>query len=298
MLTPRAFLLLLILAFGELARGEELPVSARFEPTPAEPIFTSAPGQWDTAIRERGWIMKDGDLWKMWYTGYQPDQLPLQMKLGYATSPDGIAWTRSTMNPLIDHFWAEDVMVVKHEGRYLMFAEGAGDQAQLLESPDGLQWTRIGTLDVRLTNGQPIPPGPFGTPTAFFENGTWNLFYERSDKGIWLARSKDLKVWTNVSDDPVIGCGPNEWDSLMIAMNQVIKIDGRYLAVLHGTGTPQKPRQWNTTFAESTDLIHWKKLGPPVRPISENKSSGLLLNNGQTWRLYTMHHQVHLHTIK
>jgi sucrose-6-phosphate hydrolase SacC (GH32 family) len=113
-----------------------------------------------------------------------------------------------------------------------------------------------------------------------------------------MARSKDLKVWTNVSDDPVIGCGPDEWDSLMIAMNQVIKIDGRYRAVLHGTGTPQKPRQWNTTFAESTDLIHWKKLGPPVRPISENKSSGLLLNDGQTWRLYTMHHQVHLHTIK
>ena len=112
MLTPRAFLLLLILAFGELARGEELPVSARFEPTPAEPIFTSAPGQWDTAIRERGWIMKDGDLWKMWYTGYQPDQL------GSQDSRRWIASHGSYRNPHLGRWdWesATDRRIADHE---------------------------------------------------------------------------------------------------------------------------------------------------------------------------------------
>jgi len=300
MISTRMFLLQLIClaVSGAAAHAEDLTSGKlNFEPIRTEPVFVAAPGQWDSQIRERGWIMKDGDVWKMWYTGYVPDQEPLMMKLGYATSSDGIVWRRYPGNPLITEFWVEDMMVVKHGDRYLMFAEGAGDQAQLLESLDGLKWSRIGNLDIRLVNGQPIPPGPFGTPVVLFENGTWNLFYERRDAGIWLARSKDLKVWMNVSDEPVIGLGPESRDSLMIAMNQVIKVDGKYLAVLHGTGTPQKPRQWSTALAESTDLIHWKKLDGPLRPIEENKSSGLLIPDGNSWRLYTMHNQVHVHLL-
>lgn len=180
-----------------------------------------------------------------------------------------------------------------------MFAEGAGDQAQLLESTDGIQWKRLGTLDVRLTNGQPIPAGPYGTPTAWFEDGVWNLFYERRDAGIWLARSTDLKVWTNVSDEPIIKPGPEPFDSLMIAMNQVIKVNGKYIAVLHGTGSPEKPRQWCTTLFESDDLLHWKKSAHnPLRPVEENKSSGVLVQDGTGWRLYTMHDKVFVHELK
>jgi sucrose-6-phosphate hydrolase SacC (GH32 family) len=270
-----------------------------FEPVQTTPIFEAASGQWDAKIRERGWVMKDGDVWKMWYTGYDPDKQPLTMKLGYATSKDGITWTRHPQNPIISDFWVEDIMVVRDNQRYLMFAEGTGDQAQLLESTDGIQWKRLGTLDVRLTNGQPIPAGPYGTPTAWFEDGVWNLFYERRDAGIWLARSTDLKVWTNVSDEPIIKPGPEPFDSLMIAMNQVIKVDGKYIAVLHGTGSPEKPRQWCTTLFESDDLLHWKKSAHnPLRPVTENKSSGVLVQNGTGWRLYTMHDKVFVHELK
>lgn len=270
----------------------------RFTPLRAEPVFVGVPGQWDAKIRERGWIIKEGDLWRMWYTGYDPNQQPPMMKLGYATSPDGLTWTRYAHNPIVSEYWVEDMMIVKHDSRYYMFAEGFEDQAQLLESVDGIHWTRMGALDVRLTNGDPIPPGPFGTPTAFFEQGTWNLFYERRDAGIWLARSKDMKIWTNVSDDPVIVPGPDAYDRLMIAMNQVIRIDGKYIAVLHGTGSPEKPRQWCTTLAESTDLIHWTKNSHnPLRPVTENKSSGLLIQDGTRWRLYTMHDKVEVHSV-
>jgi predicted GH43/DUF377 family glycosyl hydrolase len=270
-----------------------------FEPVQATPIFEAAPDQWDAKIRERGWVLKDGEVWKLWYTGYDPDKQPLAMKLGYATSKDGITWTRHPQNPIISDFWVEDIMVVRDDQRYMMFAEGAGDQAQLLESTDGIQWKRLGTLDVRLTSGQPIPAGPYGTPTAWLENGVWNLFYERRDAGIWLARSTDLKTWTNVSDEPIIKPGPEPFDSLMIAMNQVVKVNGKYIAVLHGTGSPEKPRQWCTTLFESDDLIHWKKSGHnPLRPVEENKSSGVLVQNGTGWRLYTMHDRVFVHELK
>jgi hypothetical protein len=41
-----------------------------------------------------------------------------------------------------------------------MFAERKHDIAQLLTSRDGIYWLRIGLLDIRLTNGQPISDGP------------------------------------------------------------------------------------------------------------------------------------------
>src|SRR5690606_14570578 len=147
-------------------------------------------------------------------------------------------------NPIYTDHWVEDMQVVKHDGRYLMFAEGAGDRAHLLESADGVTWKRIGPLDVRQTNGEPLSEGPYGTPTAYFEDGTWYLFYERRDAGIWLATSRDLKTFSNVSDEPVLSPGPDEYDRLMIAMNQIIKREDRYYAFYHGSGTPEKPRLW------------------------------------------------------
>ena len=280
-----------------VAGGEDPQIqSIAFEPAPGNPVFAAAQGKWDAKIRERGWILKEESGWKLWYTGYDPDQQPTTMSLGLATSSDGIKWHRSSEHPIVDDFWIEDIMVVKRGDEYFMLAEGAQDQSQLLKSTDGVQWERMGTLDVRLSNGQPIPSGPFGTPTAFFENGVWNLYYERRDAGIWLARSTDMKIWTNVSDEPMILPGPETFDSRMIAMNQVIRIGDTYVAVLHGTGSPEKPRQWCTYLATSQDLVHWTKdVRGPLRPTSENKSSGQLVHDGHHWRLYTMHDKVDLH---
>lgn len=280
-----------------VASAEDLQVqSIAFDSVSDNPVFAAAEGKWDSRIRERGWILKDESGWKLWYTGYDPDQQPPTMSLGLATSSDGIKWHRSSEHPIVDDFWIEDVMVVKRGDEYFMFAEGAQDQSQLLKSTDGTHWNRIGTLDVRLTNGEPIPAGPYGTPTAFFENGVWNLFYERRDAGIWLARSTDMKTWTNVADEPLILPGPEHFDARMIAMNQVVRIGETYVAVLHGTGSPEKPRQWCTYLATSQDLVHWTKdVRGPLRPSRENKSSGQLVHDGHQWRLYTMHDKVDLH---
>ncbi len=293
-LSPRhvSFTLMCFLLTSVIVRAQEIP--QRFEPVAENPVFVASATDWDSKIRERGWILKEGDEWKLWYTGYQADANPMLMKLGYATSEDGIHWRRSGTSPLIGNFWVEDMMVVRKDDAYFMFAEGAGDQAQLLKSSDGLKWERVSTLDVRLMNGQPIPAGPFGTPVGYFENGTWYLFYERRDLGVWLATSTDMKVWTNVSDEPVIARDADGPDSVMLAMNQIIKDGDEYLAVLHGTVDPVKPRKWCTYFARSKDLRVWVK-DKPLRPVEENKSSGQLVFDGQKWRLYTMHDRVDLH---
>jgi hypothetical protein len=279
-----------------------------FTPYEAKPVFTGAgENHWDAKIRERGWILRDGKLWHLWYTGYDGTRDGVK-RLGHATSEDGLHWTRDRRNPLDAEHWIEDMMVVRHGDTFYMFAEGLGDRAHWFSSPDGLRWASQGPLDIRKTDGEPITPGAYGTPTVWHEGGTWYLLYERSDLGIWLATSKDLKTWTNVQDEPVIKPGPDDYDKQMIAPNQVIKYGDKYYCYYHGSGTPAPPRIWTTNLAVSTDRIHWKKYpGNPI--VTGDRSSGVVVpeevkpgtdgiqspfgfSASTRFRLYTMHGNV------
>jgi sucrose-6-phosphate hydrolase SacC (GH32 family) len=288
------------------------PELVKFTPYDQNPVFIAAPGQWDAKMRERGWILHEGNEWRMWYTGYDGGR-ESKRSLGYATSPDGLNWTRDPRNPVYSDITIEDMQVLRHDGRYYMFAE-QDNSSQWFTSPDGVKWTREGTLDIRLTSGKPISEGPFGTPTVWIEDGTWYLMYERGDQAIWLASSKDPKTWTNVQDEPVLRPGPGEYDSVMIAVNQVIRYNGRYYAYYHGSGDKLAPRKWSSNIATSTDRIHWTKYsGNPI--VAGDRSSDIVVPiefpkpaNGDgaaatsdtqfsftvpmKFRLYTMHDRV------
>lgn len=284
----------LSLCIGDDDAQEFPPELVNFTPYEHQPVFAArGKGHWDVKIRERGWILHEGDTYRMWFTGYDGSREGMK-QLGYAVSADGINWKRHDQ-PIFDQVWTEDMMIVKQSGTYYLFAEGAGDIPFLLVSQDGLSWTNRGKLDVRYTNGQPLSAGPYGTPTAYYEDGIWYLFYERLDQGVWLATSKDMKIWKHVQDEPVLSPGPADYDGLMIALNQIVKYRGRYYAYYHGTGSKQKPRDWCTAVAVSDDLIHWRKYSQnPL--LKENQSSGILVNDDNNrFRLYSMHGEVHLH---
>ena len=275
-------LTLAIALYGARAVGAEdqfPPELVRFRPYAGNPVFTAqGPGHWDRQIRERGWILRCGPVWHLWFTGYDdpPSGEEGTRRLGHATSKDGLRWTRDGASPLLPELWIEDMVVVAHNGQFFMFAEGRHDRAHWLTSPDGVAWIARGPLDVRGTDGQPIADGPLGTPAVWFDDGTWRLLFERGDRAVWLATSKDLKVWTLVSDDPVLTPGPAEYDRAMIAVDQVIKYRGRYYAIYHGTGALDGDQIWTTNIAASPDGIHWTKYaGNPIVP--GDRSSGLLV---------------------
>ncbi len=277
------------------------PELVSFAPADGGPVFAAAgPGHWDAAIRERGWVMHEGGVYKLWYTGYDGSKTG-RRRLGYATSPDGTTWTRHPGNPLLPDRWVEDVMVARDGDRYVMVAEGENDRAHWLTSADGVAWEPRGTLDVRLANGDPLPDGPFGTPTLFRDGTRWLLFYERNDAAVWLAASDDLKQWRNVRDEPVLLPGPAAYDRDMIAVNQVIRHDGRYYAYYHGCATAgPDARKWSPAVAASDDLLTWTKYpANPLRPTAENKSSGLAVVRGDgAFDLFTAHPAVWRHAPK
>ena len=110
----------------------------KFEPIASNPVFTAwGEGHWDVKIRERGWIIREGDLWRMWFTGYDGTR-PGRKMLGYATSRDGLSWQPHPANPIYKEHWVEDVCIIPHDGTLYMFAEGEQDRAQLLTSRDGI----------------------------------------------------------------------------------------------------------------------------------------------------------------
>lgn len=262
-----------------------------FTPYANNPVFEGSGGDaWDEKIRERGFIMKEEDGFHMWYTGYRQADTTKMKYLGYATSEDGLKWKRYQDKPIYTDHWIEDMYVIKENGTYYMFAESKDDIPRLLTSTDRINWTDHGSLDVRKVNGEPIPPGPHGTPTIVKENGVWNLFYERNDLGIWLARSEDLKVWTNVQDEEVLKMGPESYDKYAVAFNEIIKENGLYYAYYHASAY-EDWREWNMSIAVSEDLIHWKKYeGNPI--MGNNRSSGMPVRVDGKIRFYTAHPEV------
>ena len=299
--------LLLLLAFS--SAGQQRRAGARinknqfaremvdFTPYKTNPVFKGTGADtWDRQIRERGYIIFEKGLYKMWYTGYNGDDTVTKY-LGYATSRDGIRWKKYAANPVFKEKWTEDMCVIKSKGKYYMFAEGRNDVAHSLVSLDGINWAEEGDLKIRTVDGKPIP-GPYGTPTVWIENGKWYLFYERNDEAIWLASSKDHKTWINVQDGPVIKTGPEKYDLNAVAANQVIKYKGRYYLYYHASAEPMlSSTMWTSNVAMSGDLIHWIKYSK--NPIVEgNHSSPILVFDGKTYRLYTMHDQVFLYFSK
>jgi predicted GH43/DUF377 family glycosyl hydrolase len=263
-----------------------------FKEYPGNPIFTGTNvDTWDKQIRERGFILKEGPNYHLWFTGYSPASTT--KFLGYATSKDGIHWDRFSKETIHPGQWVEDMCVVKSGETYYMFAEGEGDIAHMLVSKDRIHWQEKGNLDIRNVDGSSIRKGAYGTPTVIKAKGVWNLFYERDDLGIWLATSKDLKTWTNVQDEPVIKMGPDAYDLFAVAMNQVIRYKGLYYGFYHASAFKDW-HEWSTNIAVSSDLIHWKKYEKnPI--IGNNQSSGMVLKDGKGFRLYTMHRKVNLY---
>ena len=270
-----------------------------FEAYSGNPLFSGTGGHtWDQKIRERGFILYEDSIFKMWYTGYIGTEDHAK-SLGYATSKDGITWNRYDKNPIFKEKWTEDINVVKNEGVYYMFAEGKNDVAHLLMSKDGLKWKEQGDLVIQKTNGDTIS-GPYGTPAAFVENGKWYLYYERNDEAIWLATSNDRLHWKNLDDQPVIQAGPDKYDIGAIAADQVIKHEGKYYLYYHASSDPGwataagASSPWSSNVAISADLIHWTKF--PNNPlVLGDHSSPITVFDGKKNRLYTMHPQVCLY---
>ena len=63
-------------------------------------LVPGAAGSFDSVRTSHPHVIKDGDVYRMWYGGYQAGAANT-WDVGYATSPDGINWTKSLDSPVL-----------------------------------------------------------------------------------------------------------------------------------------------------------------------------------------------------
>jgi len=265
----------------------------QFKPSPSNPILAPGPkGSWDENIRERGWVMYENGMYHLWYGGWQGEYTHSEarlVKLGYASSTDGINWTKYAGNPIYTETWIEDMTVLKDGDTYYMYAEdenyadGNGATIDLYTSTDRINWTRYGTV-LAPDDGKGWEKGDVGTPTVWKEGGEWFMLYEGLVDGIagqvGLAASSDGRNWTRSTHNPVLA-NPIHPD-LDIAIDSVIKINGVYHAYGHyDTGG----NRWVGGLFTSTNLTQWAAYSG--NPIAGN--SPVIVDTGDNkYRLYSV----------
>ncbi len=285
-------LIILLLNFSLIncSHKDQIPKGlVKFNAYPGNPVFSgTSDSTWDNYIRERGWIMFENGLYHLWYTGYSEKRG--FKHLGYATSSDGIHWTRYKGNPLAPDSWGEDMSVIKVKDTYFMMAEGVHDWAHLLTSKDRVNWEEHGSILIYDPDGTPIADpakqtSHAGTPVLLKIENIWYLFFERSDEAVWMATSTDpipLK-WTKIQKAPVLSPGPGEYDNVAVAADIIVKIEGKYYMYYHATA--EDPwNNWCICLAFSDDLIHWTKY--KNNPIGYYGDAPALVFNGKDYLFF------------
>ncbi len=101
----------------------------------SDPVFqTGEKGQWDAGWVHQPRVFQTADGWVMIYRGTQ-NVKGEKMALGLATSPDGIHWARSDLNPVFTphdipkaaYIWYDNVLLVNDT--YYLFVEGDVNQS-------------------------------------------------------------------------------------------------------------------------------------------------------------------------
>lgn len=204
------------------------------------PVFdVGSPGSWDLDSVNDPCVIFEDNQYKMWYVGQTwgataADDL---YRIGYATSPDGIHWTRYSENPVLTtgslgswddrRVWRPSV--ISTGSGYVMYYRGAavgeGSQAKagVATSSDGVHWTKTAVLS--------MPAGSSGWDAYSRQVDALNIggvmkagdMYimsyasikaRNSPAQIGLASSTDGINWNPYTDNPVITYGTSGgWDS-------------------------------------------------------------------------------------
>lgn len=165
-------------------------------------------------------ILVEGGVYKLWYHGggYFMGGGGTRYgngRIGYATSPDGLTWTKYASNPVLDigptgAFDDEQVAeprVVKVGATYRMYYTGRNATAKsqslgMATSADGIAWTK----DSRNPILDSTRWGNYWGGAFFYESGLWLLWHadETCGSRINFKWSRDGVAWTDGTQNPVL----------------------------------------------------------------------------------------------
>lgn len=247
------FLLVLVFSSTE-SRSAEAYVGAGWTKHASYVLNVGAPGAWDDYGVTHPCVIKDGDTYKMWYSGLDGTG---KRKIGYATSTDGISWTKYVANPVLTvgaaGAWDDDEVgapsVIKDGSTYRMWYtgnDGSTYRVGYATSANGIAWTKYWGNPVVSLGAGPTDPDRVGvmSPNVIKEESgfvMWYSGYDGSKIYICMAYSGDGARWSKYDGtlggvtDKVLDVGAaGAWDDRWVTDCAVLRSGDVYFMYYMG----------------------------------------------------------------
>jgi len=181
-------------------------------------------GSWNETYTDPGAVLVYKDTFYMFYNGFNNWVAPVQ--IGYATSPDGLTWTKHGSDPIL-------------KSAQVPYAKIAALASSVLVQDDGT-WVLYFYTWENSAGSLLVGVGRIGRATAPSPDGPWTV---------------DAK--------PVLEPGAaGAWDDLRVDAPSVLNTKDGY--VMYYAGTQQASGATQIGMATSADGITWKKADTPV----------------------------------
>ena len=243
-------------------------------------MVPGASGEWDDGLIGMHCVLFIDDTYHIWYSA-GTDQSKLQ--IGYATSPNGITWTKYHENPVLktglagswEETWVLFPCVIFDGSIFKMWYIGAEgnpitnenweERIGYATSPDGVDWKKWDKNPV-LDKGLAGKWDDFIICSFFvlFDDNIYKMWYTGGD-GLYLnigeARSPDGVKWTRNPENPVLSVAPTgNWDWPRVQDPRIVIIDNTYHMWFSGGGF----FTWSIGYATGSDVLSGSNDNIPV----------------------------------
>jgi predicted GH43/DUF377 family glycosyl hydrolase len=232
------------------------------------PVLEPDPGAWDETAADDPMVIRENGTYKMWYAGWSPTNP--SGGIGYATSDDGINWTKYSNNPVWlagTDFWeaggrTNPNVIPDQEGGYKMWYSGWNQGWETITigyalSEDGINWQND------QQNNPVLVPGLEGewddenvyAPEVLLINGIYCMWYISISyvSGIdecGFAASHDGIHWEkNTLNNPVLSPTPGQWDGDYIGPVSVLPVEDTLHMWYCGIEDPEVTHVWQIGHA-------------------------------------------------
>lgn len=222
------------------------------------PVLSPGPhGSWDSLSVHPGAIIKDGNQYKMYYTGWSDTYGAWH--IGLATSENGILWTKHPYPVLYGGVGQEQQIgatsIVKIGSTYFLYYFG-GNYPQtwniyLATSSDGISWVRHPSNPI-LSPDKPWEGDGIYYPSVIEDNGILRMvFMNQINDGFGIATSTDGVSWIKSETNPFFTKQQtaNNWANKFVAYPNFIIVENQYR--IYYTG-----EHLNTTYNSKIGFIH------------------------------------------
>jgi hypothetical protein len=196
------------------------PDGSAWTRNPDNPLLVAGSG-WESSQVDWPCVIRDDAGFRMWYAGSADNGATFA--IGYATSPDGVTWTRYAGNPVLTGggpgSWNQNGVFAPrywdYDGRLYFAGKGAASTSiGYATSPDGITWTE--------NTGNPVfapepggwdsmgvvPAGMSLMPGSAGGAWMWYTGFNASSTSVGLAvRNTSSGSWQRAGPSPVLNAG-------------------------------------------------------------------------------------------